>query len=100
MIVALLWAAGWALAAGGADACGAADAAPTREQARGEVQRAEQAVRKAAEQRALWTTARESLEHAQDALAHGEYCVAVQAARFAQEQAQLGIAQRGYRHFE
>jgi hypothetical protein len=99
-IVALLWAAGGALAAGGAETCGAAGSTAAREHARAAVERAEQAVRNAAERRALWTTARESLEHAREALVRGEHCAAVQAARFAEEQAQLGIAQRCYRHFE
>jgi hypothetical protein len=100
IVALLLWAAGGALAAGGMEMCGAAGATATREQARGAVERAERAVRHAAEQRALWTTARESLEQARDALARGEHCAAAQAARFAEEQAHLGIAQRGYRHFE
>lgn len=102
-IVALLWAvaiaAGAVLPSTGAYACGAADQAD-RKRAGEEVMRAEKAVQEAARQRALWTTAREALEQARAALARGDYSAAAKAARFAQEQARLGIAQRGYRHFE
>lgn len=71
----------------------------TAEQARAEVQRAQRAVQAAVERRALWTTAQEALVAAQAALVRGDYAAAVQAARFAAEQAQLGIAQSGMPRF-
>jgi hypothetical protein len=48
----------------------------------------------------LWTTAAEALELARTAAARGDYGAATQAARFAAEQAELGMAQRGYPRFE
>ena len=63
------------------------------EQAKAEIRCAEHAVETAREQRALWTTAVEALAQAQAALERGDYATAVRAARVAQEQVQLGIAQ-------
>lgn len=57
---------------------------------------AEQAARSARGQGALWTTVVESLEAARAAVARGDYEAALDAARYAQEQAELGIAQRAY----
>jgi hypothetical protein len=63
------------------------------EQASAEVERAQQSVQAARERRALWTTAQDALAQAQAALERGDYAAALRAARFAAEQAQLGIVQ-------
>jgi hypothetical protein len=64
-------------------------------QARVEVEAAERAVECARRQRALWTTAQEALVDARAALERGDYAGAARAARFAREQAHLGIEQAG-----
>ena len=61
---------------------------------------AQTAVKAAAEQRALWTTAQSALAQAQAALEHGKYEAARELAEFAAEQARLGIAQMGYKQFQ
>jgi hypothetical protein len=70
------------------------------EQAAKAVQRAEQTVRRAWEQRSLWTTAQEALEAAKLALQRGDYAGAAEQARIAQHQAELSMAQRQYPRFE
>jgi hypothetical protein len=69
---------------------------PDAQQAQEALQRAEQAVQRAREQRSLWTTAQAALEQARSAAVRGDYAEAVRAARFATEQAELGVAQRAY----
>jgi hypothetical protein len=61
---------------------------------------AKAAVKAAAEHRALWTTAELALTQAQAALEKGNYTTAQRLAEFAAEQARLGIAQTGYKHFQ
>jgi hypothetical protein len=73
---------------------------PDARQAQEALRSADEAVRRAESQRSLWTTAAEALELARTAAARGDYRVATQAARFAAEQAELGMAQRGYPRFE
>lgn len=70
---------------------GAEDA--TGQAAEAELAAAELAVAEATRQRALWTTARDALQEARAALQKGDFRAAIQAARFAREQAELGIAQ-------
>lgn len=66
---------------------------PGSDAAEAEVVAAELAVVEATRQRALWTTARDALQEARAALQKGDFRAAIQAARFAKEQAELGIAQ-------
>jgi hypothetical protein len=73
---------------------------PGPEQAAQAVKRAEQIVRRAWEQRSLWTTAQEALEAARLALQRGDYAAATEQARIAQHQAELSMAQRHYPKFE
>jgi hypothetical protein len=96
MIVALGIAAG-AVCPSGASA--QQEAASPAEQAQVAVSRAEQAVASAASKGALWTSAREALAGAKAAMARGDYLYAVERSRFAEEQAELGIAQLGYPRF-
>lgn len=70
------------------------------QQARAAVAQAEAAVQAAAERRALWTTAQDALRSAQEALARRDYAAAQQFARFAAEQARLGIQQLDYPRLE
>ena len=84
--------------------CGASAAehetqASSADQARRAVAAAEEAVQTAAGRGALWTTARDALTRAKAALENGDYVGAVERSRFAEEQAQLGIAQLGYPRF-
>lgn len=72
---------------------------PEARQAQEALRRAEQAVQQAWEQRSLWTTAQEALEQARAAAARGDYAEAVRSARFATEQAELGLAQSRYPRF-
>lgn len=67
--------------------------APSADAAEAAVTAAEVAVAEATKQRALWTTARDALQQARAALQKGDFRAAIQAARFAREQAELGIAQ-------
>lgn len=67
--------------------------------ARAEVIRAQEAVADAQARGALWTTARDALREAQAALQAGGHDAAVKAARFAAQQAQLGIDQLAYPRF-
>jgi hypothetical protein len=89
--VALAW-----LTLGVAHAGGDRPGAPQAQEA---LRQAEQAVRQAWEQRALWTTAQEALEQARAAVASGDYAGAVRSAQSAIEQAQLGMAQSRYPRF-
>jgi hypothetical protein len=73
---------------------------PDAGQARAAVAEAAATVQTAAEQRALWTTAQDALRDAQEALARQDYIAAERLARFAAEQARLGIQQLGYPSFE
>src|SRR4029078_5028639 len=70
--------------------------ASSADQAQRAVAAAEQAVQAAARRGALWTTARDALARAKAALENGDYVGAVERSRFAEEQAQLGIAQLEY----
>ena len=73
---------------------------PDARQAQAALQKAEDAVRRAWAERALWTTAQEAVEQARAAAARGDYGAAVQAAGVALEQAELGIAQSKYPRFQ
>jgi hypothetical protein len=89
MLVAFAMAIGLALAEVPEGLAQAADARSAQEALRA----AEDAVRRATQARSLWTTAQEALEQARSAAARGDYVQAEQRARFAREQAELGIAQ-------
>ena len=84
-------------------ASGARPSEPLDEVPRGRAQiavhEAEAAVKAAAEQGALWTTARDALRDAWSALENGDFEAAEAWARFAVEHAQLGIQQLDYPHF-
>jgi hypothetical protein len=69
-------------------------------QAQAALQRADEAVRRAWSERALWTTAQEALEQARTAMARGDHRGAMAAAGVAVEQAELGIAQSKYPGFQ
>jgi hypothetical protein len=71
----------------------------SRSRAQIAVKEAEVAVKAAAEQGALWTTARDALRDARSALENSDFEAAEAWARFAVEQAQLGIRQLDYPHF-
>ena len=71
----------------------------SRSRAQLAVNEAEVAVEAAADQGALWTTARDALRDAWSALENGDFEAAEAWARFAVEQAQLGIQQLDYPHF-
>jgi hypothetical protein len=64
------------------------------------LQRAAQSIEEARSQGALWTTAQEALERAKAAAERGDVGAALSAARFASEQAELGLAQRRYPRFD
>jgi len=68
----------------------------TMDAAEAAVAQAQAAVKLAAEQRALWTSAEDALRKARRALQEGNTAMAVELARFAQKQSELGIAQKGY----
>lgn len=57
---------------------------------------AEAAVQRADAQRALWTSAQDALRKARRALQEGNTAMAVEQARIAQKQSELGIAQKSY----
>lgn len=67
--------------------------------ARQAVAEARAAVQSAARKRALWTTAADALREAEAALKRNDAAAAEQHARYAAEQARLGIAQLDYPHF-
>jgi flagellar biosynthesis regulator FlaF len=77
-----------------------ADPAERAQQARAAVAAAKEAVEAAAQKRALWTSAQDALKHAEQALAQRDYAGAERLAKFAAEQAKLGIEQLGYPHFQ
>jgi len=77
----------------------AGESAPERDAARVEVAAAERAVEEASRQRALWTTARDAMQDARAALKKGDFGTAIRLARFAKEQAELGISQLRYPRF-
>jgi ABC-type phosphate transport system ATPase subunit len=79
-----------------AAACMAAPGQTGAESARDEVARAEEAVATARARGALWTTARDALRDAKASLAAGDNDAAVRAARFAAQQAMLGLEQLSY----
>lgn len=54
------------------------------------------AVKQASIRRALWTTAEEALRRARRALQEGDAAMAIEQARIAQKQSELGIAQKDY----
>jgi predicted nuclease with RNAse H fold len=68
----------------------------TTDAAEAAVAQAQAAVKLAADQRALWTSAEEALRKARRALREGNAAMAVELARFAQKQSELGIAQKDY----
>jgi hypothetical protein len=89
------------LAAGVLAATGAAATSPDNPDLQGQkaheaVTAARSAVEQAARSQALWTTARDALRDAESALAREDYVAAERSARFAAEQAKLGIEQLGY----
>lgn len=84
------------LAAGGVGATSGDDLDAQAQKARTAVAAARAAVEDAARSRALWTTARDALRDAESALVREDYAAAERSARFAVEQARLGIAQLGY----
>jgi len=57
---------------------------------------AEAAVKQADAQHALWTSAEDALRKARRALQEGNIATALEQARVAQTQSELGIAQKGY----
>ena len=57
---------------------------------------AEAAVKRADAQRALWTSAEDALRRARRALQDGNTAMALDQARIAQRQAELGIVQKSY----
>jgi hypothetical protein len=57
---------------------------------------AEAAVKRADAQRALWTSAEEALRKARRALQEGNTAMALDQARIAQRQSELGIVQKNY----
>jgi hypothetical protein len=57
---------------------------------------AEAMVRRADDERALWTSAEDALRKARRALQEGDRAMAVDQARIAQKHAELGIAQKSY----
>jgi hypothetical protein len=57
---------------------------------------AEAAVKEADARHALWTSAEDALRKARRALQAGDGARAIDQARIAQKQAELGIAQKGY----
>jgi hypothetical protein len=60
---------------------------------------AEAAVKHASSRRALWTSAEDALRRARRALQEGNAAMAIEQARIAQEQSELGIAQKDYPQF-
>ncbi len=73
----------------------ASDAA-TAGDARIAVAHAERAVAAARAQNALWTSAEDALRRAERAMADGNVAAALECARFAAGQAQLGLEQKHY----
>lgn len=57
---------------------------------------AEAAVTEAGTRRALWTSAEDALRRARRALQEGDAAMAIEQARIAQKQSELGIAQKDY----
>lgn len=84
----------------GIDTPGQQDADSGAAQAKAAVSSAQVAVRAAADQRALWTTAQTALAQAQAELEQGHYGEARRLAEFAADQARLGIAQMRYQQFQ
>jgi hypothetical protein len=89
----------WLTPCGAAHASGGEASPADARRAQEAVHQAEDAVRRAQEQRALWTTAQEALERARAAAARGDYPAAIAAARFATQQARLGMEQTRYPRF-
>jgi poly(3-hydroxybutyrate) depolymerase len=69
---------------------------PSPERARVALAQAEQAVNRAAAQRALWTTAEEALLRARAAFDKADYSAAWKEANAARELAELGMSQKSY----
>lgn len=82
----------WLAAALALSAAYAADA----DDGRNAIADAEKAVAAAKAQNALWTSAEDALRQARRALQGGDAAAAIRHARFASEQAALGIAQKQY----
>lgn len=57
---------------------------------------AEAAVKQVSARRALWTSAEDALRRARRALQEGNVAMAIEQARIAQKQSELGIAQKDY----
>lgn len=87
----------WILAALTAfPAIAAASEKPDASSATAAIAVAEAAVTQASSMRALWTSAEEALHRARRALQEGHTAMAIEQARIAQKQAELGIAQKDY----
>ncbi|MBI3528554.1 MAG: hypothetical protein HY067_11370 [Betaproteobacteria bacterium] len=83
----------------GAAIANAAPVAPDASGAEAAIAEAEAAARQAEAQRALWTSAEDALRKARRALQEGDTTMAVEQARIAQKQSELGIAQKSYPPF-
>ena len=77
----------------------ASDAAFECNEAFDALKQAQAAVAEAARNKALWTTASESLKEANAAYARSDFAAAARAAKRAAELAKLGIAQKSYQPF-
>jgi hypothetical protein len=72
---------------------------PDADAAASAVAEAEAAVKRADARHALWTSAEDALRKARRALHEGNTAAALEQARMAQTQSELGIAQQGYPPF-
>jgi hypothetical protein len=75
---------------------GTATETPDASGAEFEIAKAETALRQANSQRALWTSAEDALRRAHRALQDGNPTMAIEQARIAQQQSELGMAQKDY----
>lgn len=69
---------------------------PDASSARVAIAEAEEAVKEAGIRRALWTSAEDALRRARRALQEGNAAMAIEQARIAKKQSELGIAQKDY----
>jgi len=69
---------------------------PDASSAEAVIAEAEAAVKLAGNRRALWTSAEDALRRARRALQEGNAAIAIEQARIAQKQCELGIAQQDY----
>jgi len=77
-------------------AIAAASEKPDASSAEVAIAEAEAAVKQAGSRRALWTSAEDALRRARHALQEGNAAMAIEQARIAQKQCELGIAQKDY----